>query len=335
MATINDIAKIAKVSKATVSKVINNYPGVKEETKKHVLNVIREQNYWPNSIARSLSTNKSFIIGIFEPININNFFFREVFEGIENVFGEEGYDILYFTNKRWEDSWIKFTFKEKCMNRGVDGVIMMGFGRVNLSEFDELLNSNIPTVFIDLDLVGSNTSYVTSNNVDGAEMAIRYLAGLGHKKIAMIKGPTGFKLANDRFTGYQKTLHDLNLEYNPEWVFSGEYSIETGYNAIHRMLKMDNKPTAIFAEDIISIGVINGLKENGLSVPEDFSIIGFDNIELCRHYGLTTISQDRNGLGEAASRLLLNIINKKNFSPVILPVNLIERNTCRRIYNDE
>jgi len=333
MTTINDIAKIANVSKATVSKVINNYPGVKEETKKHVLKVIKEQNYWPNSIARSLSTNKSFIIGIFEPVKINNFFFREVFEGIENVMGEEGYDILYFTNKLWEDSWLKFSFKEKCVNRGVDGVIMMGFGRVNLSEFDGLLNSNIPAVFVDLDLVGSNTSYVTSNNVEGAEMAIKYLAGLGHKKIAMIKGPIGFKLANDRFTGYQRTIHVLNLEYNPDWVFSGEYSIETGYNAINEILKMRNRPTAIFAEDIISIGVMRGLKENGLSVPDDFSLMGFDNIELGRHYGLTTINQDRNGLGEAASRLLMDIINKKNFSPVVLPVELIERDTCRQIFN--
>jgi LacI family transcriptional regulator/LacI family purine nucleotide synthesis repressor len=331
MITINDIAKLAKVSKATVSKVINNYPGVKDETKENVLNVMKKHNYWPNSIARSLSTNRSFTIGIFEPIRLNNFFFRDVLEGIEEVLGEEGYDILYFTNKLWEDSWVKFSFKEKCMNRGVDGVLMMGFGNVNLSQFDGLLNSDIPTVFIDLDLVGSNTSYVTSNNTEGAQTAVRYLAGLGHKKIAMIKGPNGFKLANDRFLGYQKTLHEFNLEYNPEWVFSGEYTIETGYKAMLRLLEMDRQPTAIFAEDIFAIGAIKALRDNNLDVPGDYSIIGFDNIELGRHYELTTISQDQIGLGKAASRLLLDIINKKNFVPIILPTKLIERNTCRAL----
>ncbi|MFW6287865.1 MAG: LacI family DNA-binding transcriptional regulator [bacterium] len=328
MTTINDIAKLAKVSKATVSKVINNYPGVKDETKENVLKIMKKQNYWPNSIARSLSTNKTNTIGIFDPSRLNNFFFREVFAGIENIFGQEGYDILYFTNKQWEDSWVKFSFKEKCINRGVDGVLMMGFGKVDLSQFDGLLNSDIPTVFIDLDLVGSSTSYVTSNNVEGAQQAIRYLAGLGHERIAMIKGPNGFKLANDRFTGYQKTLHELDLEYNPDWVLSGQYTMETGYEAMCSLMKMKRRPTAIFAEDIISIGALQALRDNNMKAPDDFSIIGFDNIELGRHYGLTTISQDQIGLGEAASKLLMDIINKKNFSPIILPTKLIQRDTC-------
>lgn len=331
MITITDIARLANVSKSTVSKVLNNYPGVKEETKKRVLEIMKQNNYWPNSVARSLSTNKSFTIGIFDPSKLNNFFFREVFEGIEEVLGGEGYDILYFTNKQWEDSWVKFSFKEKCINRGVDGVLMMGFGKVDLSQFDGLLNSNIPTVFIDLDLVGSNTSYVTSNNIEGSQKAIKYLASLGHKKIAMIKGPNGFKLANERFVGYQKTLHELNLEYRQEWVFNGEYNIETGYNAVLKLLEMEKQPTAIFAEDIFSIGAIKALKDNNLDVPKDYSIIGFDDIELGQHYDLTTISQDKIGLGKAGSKLLLNIINKKSFYPVILPTKLIERGTCRKI----
>jgi LacI family transcriptional regulator/LacI family purine nucleotide synthesis repressor len=107
--------------------------------------------------------------------------------------------------------------------------------------------------------------------------------------------------------------------------------METGYDAVNKIIKMRNRPTAIFAEDMIAIGAIRALRENGFSVPEDFSVMGFDNIELGLHYGLTTINQDRNGLGEAASRLLLDIINKKSFSPVILPVELIERDTCRSI----
>ncbi|MFW5981604.1 MAG: LacI family DNA-binding transcriptional regulator [Halanaerobiaceae bacterium] len=329
MTTINDIAKIAKVSKSTVSKVINNYNGVNEKTKANVLRIMKEHNYWPNSIARSLSTSKSYTIGIFDPDRLNNFFFREVFDGIETILGEKGYDILYFTNKQWENSWVKFGFKDICNNRSVDGVIMMGFGRVDQDQFNDLVSSSIPTVFVDFDINGSNVSYVTSDNINGSKKAVRYLAELGHEKIAMIKGGDGFKLADDRFLGYKATLKELGLEYKNDWVFSGEYTMETGYSNMLKILEMENKPTALFAEDIIAIGAIRALKDKGLTVPEDFSIIGFDNIELGKHYELTTISQNQIGLGEAASNLLLKIINKENFSPIVLPTRLIKRKTCK------
>lgn len=331
MTTINDIAKIANVSKSTVSKVLNNYPGVKDETKKNVLKVMKQNNYWPNSIARSLSTNKSYTVGIFDPTRLNNFFFREVFGGIESYLGNKGYDVVYFTNKRWEKSWVDFSYKEKCENRNVDGALMMGFGKVEPTQFDNLLESEIPSVFIDLDVVGSKTSYVTSDNVKGAKTAIEYLYELGHRKVAMIKGPMGFKLANDRFVGYQTTLQKLGMEYNPDWVFSGEYGMKTGYNAMMKIIKMENQPTAIFAEDIFAVGAIRAIRDNGLSVPENYSVIGFDNIELGQHYQLTTISQDQLGLGESAAKLLLKIINKKNFSPILLPTRLIKRETCAYI----
>jgi LacI family transcriptional regulator/LacI family purine nucleotide synthesis repressor len=331
MTTINDIAKLAKVSKATVSKVLNGHPGVKDETRKNILRIMKQNNYWPNSIARSLSTNKSYTIGIFDPMRLNNFFFREVFEGIESVFGEQGYDILYFANKKWDNSWVNYGYKEKCEDRNVDGIIMMGFGRVDSSQFDSLLQSDIPTVFIDLDLVGRNASYVTSDNINGAKTAINYLYNLGHRKIAMLMGPSGFRVAHDRLLGFQTAVNELNIEYNPDWLFNGEYEIETGYNAMQEILKMPKKPTAIFGEDILAIGAIKAIEDNGFSVPEDFSVVGFDDIELSRHYDLTTISQDIIGLGESAAKLLLRIIEKANFPPVILPTKLIERKTCRKI----
>lgn len=331
MTTINDIARIANVSKATVSKVLNEHPGVKEETRKKILGIMKQNNYWPNSIARSLSTSKSYTIGIFDPIRLNSFFFREVFEGIERACGEQGYDLLLFTNKRWDSSWVKFGFREKCANRNIDGVIMMGFGEVYHSQFEGLLEADIPTAFIDIDLMGRNASYVTSDNINGAKTAVRYLYGLGHKKIAMIMGPSGFRVAHDRFLGFQTALNELQIEYNPRWIFNGEYSIEVGYQAMQEILKMEEKPTAIFGEDLFAIGAIKAIRDHGLRVPEDFSVIGFDDIELSNHYDLTTISQDKIGLGEDASKLLVRIIDKSNTSPVVLPTKLVERKTCRRI----
>jgi LacI family transcriptional regulator/LacI family purine nucleotide synthesis repressor len=331
MVTINDIAKKAKVSKSTVSKVINNYSGVGDDTKEKVLKIMKENNYWPNSVARSLSTKKSYTIGIFGPQILNNFFFREVFEGIENIMGKMGYDLLYFTNKQWDESWVDYSYKEKCENRNVDGVIMMGYGKVNIAQFDRLLNSKIPSVFIDLDLVGSNTSYVTSDNVGGAKIAVEHLHNLGHQKIAMIRGLNGFKVATDRFVGFQQAIKAFNLPYNSKWMFDGDYSIETGYHSMKKILKLSDQPTAIFAEDLIAVGAIKAIREAGLNVPENYSVIGFDSIEIGRHYNLTTIAQDQIGLGEAASKLLLKIIDQKSFSPIILPTRLIVGETCKRV----
>ena len=331
MVTINDIAKKAKVSKSTVSKVINDYSGVGEETKEKVLKIMKENNYWPNSVARSLSTKKSYTIGIFGPQILNNFFFREVFEGLEAIMGDKGYDLLYFTNKQWDESWVDYSYKEKCENRNVDGVILMGYGKVNIAQFDRLLKSDIPSVFIDLDLVDSNASYVTSDNIGGANRSVEYLYSLGHRKIAMIRGLNGFTVSTKRFVGFQQALKKLNLPYNSKWMYDGDYSMETGYQSMKEILKLDDKPTAIFAEDLISIGAIKAIREAGLSVPNDFSIMGFDNIEIGKHYNLTTMSQDQIGLGEAASNLLLNIIDQKSFSPIVLDTRLIERESCKKI----
>lgn len=331
MVTINDIAKKAEVSKSTVSKVINNYSGVGKDTKEKVLKIMKENNYWPNSVARSLSTKKSFTIGIFGPQILNNFFFREVIEGVENVLGNKGYDLLYFTNKQWEESWVDYSYKEKCENRNVDGVLMMGYGKVNIAQFDRLLNSDIPSVFVDLDLVGKNTSYVISDNTGGAKKAVKYLHNLGHKKIAMIRGLNGFKVSNDRFIGFQQAVNAFNLPYNSSWIYDGDYSMKTGYEAMKQIMKLDDRPTAVFAEDLIAIGAIKAIREDGMSVPEDYSIIGFDSIEIGRHYNLTTVAQNQIGLGEAASKLLLKIIDQKAFSPIVLPTRLIEGDTCRKL----
>ncbi|MFW5981600.1 MAG: LacI family DNA-binding transcriptional regulator [Halanaerobiaceae bacterium] len=326
--TINDIAKIANVSKATVSKVINDYPDVNENTKKKILKIMQEHNYWPNATARSLSTNKSYTIGIFDPIKLNNFFFREVFEGVEFALGERGYDILYFSNKNRENSWVDFSFSDYCYNRNVDGVLLMGFGIVKQGFFNNLLESDIPTVAVDLDLLGKKASYVMSDNVGGARIAVDYLYKKGHRKIGMITGPNGFRPAQDRFLGFQTRLNELGLKYNSEWIFSGQYCQQTAFDYIDKILKLNDRPTAIFSEDIFSIGIINALKRRNMSVPQDFSLVGFDNIELSKHYDLTTIEQNKYDLGKSASELLINIINENNFSPVIIPTKIIERGSC-------
>lgn len=335
MATINDIARIAKVSKSTVSRVINNYPDVNEETRKKIIKIMQENNYWPTTVARSLSTNKSYTIGMFVPTNLNHFFFREVIQGIEYTLGELGYDLLYFTHQKrlkyYIDTGIRFNFVEKSIDKNVDGVIMLAFNTTNISRFDYLVKSNIPTVFVDIKLAGKNTTYVTSDNVGGARKAIKYLYTLGHRDIGILLGPPEVFPSLERDRGCKEIFKELGLTLNQDWIFRVEYLHEEGYKTMQKILAMDKRPTAIFAEDMIAVGAIRAIRDSGMSVPEDFSVIGFDNIELSHHYDLTSVNQSQYKMGENVARILMKIIDGEEYKPAILPVEIVKRNSCRPI----
>lgn len=333
MATIKDIAKMAGVSVTTVSKVINNYPDISQKTREKVNKIIEQENYHPNAIARSLSTNKSHSIGIFFTDHFNSGlrhpFFRDIIYGIERTFFQKGYDLILFANQ-WGE---RFSYTEKCKNRNVDGAILMGMPRTD-PYLDKLINSNIPTVFVDLDLIGKNASYVISDNITGARKAVNYLYEIGHRKIGMIMGHRVTKPAQDRLIGFQKEIDELNLTYNPKWIVGTEFGENGGYLAMKELLKLEDRPTAIFCQgDEIAIGAMKAIEEKGYNVPDDFSLIGFDDIEISRYItpGLTTIRQDKLTMGRKAAELLLEIINNpyRTYPPIILPTKLIERDSCR------
>ncbi len=335
MVNINDIAKMAQVSKSTVSRVINNYPDVNKKTRKNIIRIMKENNYWPNTVARSLSTNKTYTIGMFVPTNLNNFFFREVIQGIEYTLGDLGYDLLYFTHQKnlkyYIDTGIKFNFVEKSFDKNVDGIIMLGFNTTNLDRFKHLIESNIPTVFLDVKLKGKTSSYVISDNKGGARKAIKYLYDLGHRDIGILLGPPEVQPSLERYNGCLETFSDYSLEIKQKWFYKLDYLLEEGYRAMQEILELKEKPTAIFAEDMLAIGAIRAIRDAGMSVPEDFSIIGFDNIELSFHYDLTTINQAQYEMGEEASQLLMKIINGEEFKEVEIPVEIVERGSCRYI----
>ncbi len=335
MDTIKDIARKANVSVTTVSKVINNYEDISTATREKVMKIIDETNFRPNANARSLITNKSHAIGIFFKDHYNSGlqhpFFRSIIYGLEQKFCDAGYDLVLFSSK-WGDN---YRYLEKCRYRQVDGAILMGMPRSDKS-LDDLVKSNIPTVFVDLDIIGKNATYVISDNIQGAEMAVEHLYDLGHRRIAMIMGEKMTKPAQDRLLGYQQSLNKYNLEYKQDWIVEGEFSEDGGYSSMEKILKMEKKPTAIFCQgDEIAIGAIKAIKDNNLSVPGDFSIIGFDDIEISSYIdpGLTTIHQNKFEMGLKAAELLLRIANnpRKSYSPAIMPVSLVERDSCRKI----
>ncbi|MFP4015632.1 MAG: LacI family DNA-binding transcriptional regulator, partial [Halanaerobiales bacterium] len=287
------------------------------------------------AIARSLSTNKSNSIGVFMHYHpsrgLHHIFFHEILFGLETNLGKKGYDFVYFSDLKWKRSC---DYLAKCLNRHIDGVILMG---VNVDEnTDELLKSDIPTVFLDLDLKGINATYITSDNKRGAGEAVNYLYQLGHKNIGMIAGATNTMTTRDRTEGFNERIQELDLFCREEWKKNTVYSEDGGYNAMKELLKQKELPTAFFCHsDMIAIGAMKAIKEAGYTVPDDFSIIGFDDIEICTYVTplLTTIRQDRYLMGDKTGDILLEMINnpEEDVSPVILPVELIPRDSCRKL----
>lgn len=328
--TIDDIAKKADVSKATVSKVINGYSGINEKTRQAVLKVMREYNYWPNTTARSLSMQRSYIVGLFMASELNNSFFREVIPGIEKTLGAQGYDILYFADKRPGNTGVSFGYLEKCRDRRVDGAIFLSYIRDELAEFEPLLTSDIPAVFVDMTLEGPLTSYVISDNYKSARLAVEYLHSLGHHKVGYVDGTTKSVPAEKRFQGFMDTVRNLEMECRPEWVFQSSFDEEYGHEVVHQLNQMEEWPTAVVAQDNVAIGMIRALRALGKDVPNDLSIVGFDDIEISRHYNLTTVKQKKYEMGAAASELLMKIIlNHKAGKPMVMDTELIVRGSCK------
>ncbi len=335
MTTIKDIARKANVSPTTVSKVINNYSDISPETRKKVLKIIDENNYRPNANARSLSLNKSYSIGIFfqdhQNSGLRHPFFRDIIYGLEKKFCDLGYDLILFSSK-WGD---KFKYVEKCKHRRVDGTVLMGMPRTD-NDLNELIKARIPSVFIDLNISGKNATYVMSRNIEGAEKAIDYLYSLGHRKIAMITGEKMTKPAQDRLQGYRKALKKYNIPCKEKWIVEGEFSENGGFKSMKKIIKQPELPTAIFCQgDTIAIGAIKAIHKSKYNVPEDFSIIGFDDIEISRYIEpqLTTVHQNKFEMGKKAAEQLINIINNSAeiYPPILLPTRLIKRKSCAPI----
>lgn len=335
MLTIKDIARKAGVSVATVSKVMNGYDDIGEATKAKVLQIIEENNYRPNANAQSLRTNKSFLVGLFfkdhQDSGVKHPFFRGIISGLEEKLLENNYDMILFS-ANWED---QFSYLEKCQFRNVDGAILMGMPKDD-PKLTELLNAKIPSVFIDLDMSAERASYIISDNEEGARKAVRHLAELGHQNIATIEGEEITVPTQKRLAGYKAEMEAQNLEIRDEWVIQGRFSVGGGYQAMKEILALENKPTAIFCQgDEIAVGAMQAIKEAGLKVPEDFSIVGFDDIEISQYLNpaLTTIRQKKEEMGIEAANMVIELINKpkEKLEPEVIDTELIVRNSTRKI----
>lgn len=322
------------MSVATVSRVLNNYPDVAAETREKVLAAIREQDFSPDRAARSLVTGRSHVIGIVLATggshpDLQHPFFQEVLVGLKTALGGLGYDLLLFSTVRPGNDFGSHRYLGRARHHRVDGVVLMGVDRDD-PEIDELVGSGIPCMAVDLDLQGGRTGNVMSDNVEGAAIAVRHLHEIGHRRIALIGGPTSTRPGVDRLLGYRREIQRLGLPYRPDYVREGDFYPESGYRSMAALLDLPEPPTSVFAAaDLMAAGAIQAIAERGLSVPHDVAVVGFDDIQIAPllQPSLTTIRQDKQGLGAAAGEAIARLIDDPDLEPPVLsvPVELVVR----------
>ncbi|RCW56199.1 LacI family DNA-binding transcriptional regulator [Halanaerobium sp. ST460_2HS_T2] len=332
--TIKDVAKKAGVSIASVSRVINDSKPVAPETKEKILKVIKETGYKPNAMARGLKKNESGLIGLITP-DMENGTFAELVKGIESVIEKNSMNLIVSNSKGEIERELRelHIFKEQQL----DGIIFSGvkFTKKHKEYFDRY---KVPTVVVSQKFPGSGLPYVDIDNFKAAYQAVDFLIKNNHQQIAMVRGPFYDKSAGkQRYNGYFEALKDAGLKVNSSFVKEGNFTIKSGYQAMEKILSENEMlPTAVFAaSDRMAIGVLDCCLDNNLKVPEDISIIGFDDIELATvvRPKLTTVRVDHSKLGEKSVELLLNKIKKNKDSESFYEADfeIIERETVKKL----
>ncbi|WP_226669241.1 LacI family DNA-binding transcriptional regulator [Metabacillus litoralis] len=331
--TIKDIAKMAGVSPGTVSKIINNYSGISEKTKKKVMDIITETGYQPTFSAKALATKKSNLIGLIYAGKVNVDFthpyFNEVVTSFKKAIGLLGYDIIMFSNEQfYKDNG---SYLARCRHFHVDGCLIISGEEVEDAIY-ELVREEIPCMGIDIQLNGPKSSFVMSDNVNLSRKVIQHFYLHGIRDIGFIGGNSDSAITSFREKGFRDTMYQLGLKINSNWVQYGDFHEESGYQAMKRILEIKPYPRAIFAvSDMMALGAIEAIKEKGLKVPQDISVIGCDDIDACRHSSpkLTTVRQDKDRLGKLAAYMLDDLINgKSQLKPIFIDSELIIRESC-------
>lgn len=313
--TIRDIAKLCNVSTTTVSKVLNGkLESVSQETAEKVNAMVKKMDYQPNALARSLNTKKTNTIALMVP-DICNPFFSDLARGVEDVCNAEGYSLFLCNTDgivKKEEDYTSF-----LISRNVDGIIFTTQNNEEYSQnFRKFLDEQYPFVFIERyvkDLPRVSGVYV--NNLEGAYTATKYLLGLGHRKIAFITGPLSTENSRLRLDGFRRAMEEAQVGINQSIIVNGNYKTSGGYDAASYLLTKHAKEfTAIFASnDLMALGAYQLLKENSIGVPEEISLMGFDDI----HYPealepkLTTVKIPSYEMGQTAVHMILDLIHKK------------------------
>lgn len=305
---IKDIARIANVSTATVSRVINHSGYVKDETQKRILDIINETNYVPNAIARSLCKQDNVNIGVVVA-DIANEFFADAIRGITDEAEKSSVNILLFNTDEQENKehlYLKIAESERL--RGIIISPVSAKDAVTRNELIRLEKTNIPVVLLDRDMDGLEMDGVFVDNFRGAYDGVMALVQEGHKKIAIIKGPSTSLPGRERLRGYQEALKDSGITLREEYEVSGDFKREKAYESTKRLLSLQDKPTAIFTvNNLTSLGCLKYLTEQGLRPGYDIAVLGYDGIATLKAiaYPFSAVERDAARQGAEAVRLLM------------------------------
>ncbi len=338
MSTIYDIAQKTGYSASTVSKVLNNYDNISEKAKKRINEVVKELNYIPNASARGLMTKKTNLIGLllyedhFEALLHAHV--AEVLDSFKYYVECKGYDVLFVNTKKETNN---HTYYEHCKYRSLDGVLI-AIGDIQMDEqkrqIREVVESDLPSVSVET--LYKNSLNVLSDNYNGAMQALDYLYFLGHRDIAYVDAKYSGSACGERLKAYRDFFETKGLDLKEKNIYTAEsFSKSDGKEVGAQILRngFNNLPSAIFCIcDETALGVMEYFRKHGVRVPEDISIIGFDDIRVAEYVGLTTVRQNRKSIGTVAGQLLLEAIEgEREIETILIETELVIRNTCRSI----
>ncbi|EGT83128.1 transcriptional repressor PurR [Haemophilus quentini] len=310
MATMKDIARLAQVSTSTVSHVINGSRFVSDEIHEKVMRIVAELNYTPSAVARSLKVRETKTIGLLVTAT-NNPFFAEVMAGVEQYCQQHQYNLIIATTggdaKRLQQNL------QTLMHKQVDGLLLMcGDSRF---QADIELAISLPLVVMDWWFTELNADKILENSALGGYLATKALIDAGHRKIGIITGNLKKSVAQNRLQGYKNALSEAKIALNPHWIVESHFDFEGGVLGIQSLLTQSSRPTAVFCcSDTIAVGAYQAIQQQGLRIPQDLSIMGYDDIELARYLSppLSTICQPKAELGKLAVEALLQRIKNPN-----------------------
>ena len=341
MATIKDVAELAGVSITTVSHVINETRYVSDELKDKVFHAMKELEYRPNTLARGLRSGKTKTIGLIIP-DISNPFFAEYSRKIEDRGFEYGYNVVLCNSD--ENPAKELLYIDLLLSKQVDGLMIFLTGN-NLNIRHHLINGDIPIVVTDREPKGVNTDVVLIDNFKGGYNATQYLLSLNHRRIGCISGPSLIRPSAQRVEGYLTALEDAEIPIDEDLIRLGDFRVEGGEKEMSHLMKISDPPTAVFVcNDMMALGAMRAIQSKGKSVPDDFSIVGFDNTPITKlvYPQLTTISQPIQEMAELAVELLIEKIKlkednkhkkalKPHYKRRILDTELIVRGSCAEL----
>jgi len=328
MATLEEIARRARVSRSTVSRVINNDPRVSDETRQRVLAVVKKLNYHPNLAARSLAAGRTRILGLVIPERVTGLFsdpyFPILIQGITSACNAHDHSVMLWLA---EPEYERRMISQILHNGLIDGVIMASM-LVDDSLTLSLVKSDLPFILVGRHPTNPRVNYVDVDNVNSARALVAYLIERGYRRIATIAGPPNMIAGIDRLEGYKLALREAGITIDPSLIVTGDFSENSGYVRMQELIPL--KPDAVFAaSDAMALGALRAIRTAGLRVPQDIALAGYDDIPLAERTDppLTTVRQPIYHAGFTAAETLIELITHPSDQPrhIILPTQLVVR----------